>query len=95
MPRRSAAEIEKSRQTLTLRGVEREYGFARSFIGERVRAGEIPCVRRGRALCVLRSDFENWFRSQALRPAQSHAEGHAARLLEKDAARERAGAGAR
>lgn len=84
--RRSIHEIEQDRDALSLRGIERRYGYAREFVSERVRKREIPAAPRGRALVILRSDFEAWMRQQALRP-QARAEAVADRVLEREARR--------
>lgn len=81
--RRHISEIEKNREALSLRGVEREYGFARQFTAKRVRAGDIPATPRGRALVILRADFEKWMRDHAIRPT-SHAERRVAELLDRE-----------
>ena len=83
--RRHVSDIEGSRLALSLRGIERTYGFSREFVAERVRAGEIPATPRGRALVVLCRDFECWMRANAVRAA-SHAESVVARVLEREAA---------
>lgn len=85
-------EIERDREALSLRGINRLYGYSREYLGALIRAGELTATPHGRALKIFRSDFEAWMRSRALR-STSHAEERAARLLAKDAAREqRAGA---
>ena len=84
--RRPITEIEQHRDALSLRGLERRYGFRREFLGELVRDGVLPAQPRGRALVVLRSDFESWFRSAAER-TRSHADGVVDRVLDREARR--------
>jgi excisionase family DNA binding protein len=55
------------RAALTLRAIEREYHVSRAYLSALVRSGELPAIRRGRALVVLRSDLEAWWRREALR----------------------------
>jgi hypothetical protein len=50
---------------LTLRGAEREYGHAREYLAERIRAGELRAVRHGRALLVDRAELVAWSRARA------------------------------
>lgn len=71
---------------MSLRGLSRLYGYDRDFLGALVRDGEVPAVRRGRELRVLRSDFEGWMRRQAIHPRE-HAEAVADRVLEREARR--------
>lgn len=84
--RRRIHEIEQNRDALSLRGLERRYGFRREFLGQLCRDGKLPAQRRGRALVVLRSDFEAWFRAEAGRTS-SNAEAVADRVLEREARR--------
>ncbi len=84
--RTPTTDLEPSRASLTLRGVEREYGIARPYVSELVRRGEIPGIRRGRAIRVLRADVESWWRREAARTA-SRAEAVAARVLDREARR--------
>jgi hypothetical protein len=68
------------RDALTLRGLGRAYGLDRHFLGSLVRRGELPALRRGRALLVLVSDFEHWWHSQAVSPDKLAEQVVAARL---------------
>jgi hypothetical protein len=70
----------QGRRALSLRALSREYGLSREFLGELVRLGDLPALRRGRALLVLREDFESWWRSRAVRQT-SHAEAVVERAL--------------
>ena len=81
----SIGERERDREALSLRGVERVYGFSREFVGARIRAGEIAATPHGRALVVLRSDFERWMRAHAVRPT-AHAERRVEEILAREAA---------
>lgn len=87
MRRRPIAELERDRFALSLRGIERRYGYSREYVGERIRTGEIPATPHGRALLVLVSDFEAWMRMHALRPSSAAAavERRLAREARRDA----------
>jgi excisionase family DNA binding protein len=61
----------KRRAALTLRGIEREYHLSLRYLSQLVRAGELPAIRRGRALVVLRTDLEAWWKRAALRRLES------------------------
>jgi len=54
---------------LTCRAIEREYGVGRYVPAGLVRMGVLPALRRGRALLILRSDWESWWRRQAFEGA--------------------------
>ena len=84
--RRPITEIEQHRDALSLRGLERRYGFAREFLGELCRDGQLPYRTRGRSKLVLRVDFEQWFRAEAER-TRSHADGVVDRVLDREARR--------
>ncbi|MEB2343189.1 MAG: helix-turn-helix domain-containing protein [Deltaproteobacteria bacterium] len=86
MPRDTRPIIERDhdRATLSMRGVERVYGLSRAYLGELIRRGEIPGVRRGRAIRVLRVDVEAWWRREAARTT-ARAEAVAERVLEREA----------
>jgi hypothetical protein len=86
MRRRPASEIDRQREALSLRGIEREYGYSRTYVAERARAGEIPATPRGRSLLVLRADFEAYMRAHAIRPAE-RARQVVDRVLAREAAR--------
>jgi excisionase family DNA binding protein len=84
--RRAVTEIEKQREALSLRGVEREYGLSRTFVADLVRDGTLPGLHRGRAIRVLRIDVEAWWREQASRPV-ARAQAAVEKRLEREAAR--------
>lgn len=81
--RRRISEIEQTREALSYRGIQRVYGYAREFVGEVVKRGEVPAAPKGRARMILRSDWEAWMRRHALRPRE-HAEAVADRVLERE-----------
>jgi hypothetical protein len=81
--RRRITEIEQHRDALSLRGLERRYGFRREFLGELVRDGKLPFRTRGRSKLVLRADFERWFRAEAER-TRTHAEAVVDRVLDRE-----------
>jgi excisionase family DNA binding protein len=80
MSRRSIVEIDSHREALSLRGIERVYGFAREYVSGLARSGELPAMRHGNALRILRADFEAWMRQRAI----SNAERRVAELLERE-----------
>ncbi len=84
--RQPITDLEQTRAALSCRGVEREYGLARSTVADLVRRGEIPGIRRGRSIRVLRTDIEAWWRRTA---AQSIADADRVvdRVLEREARR--------
>jgi excisionase family DNA binding protein len=78
------------RSALSLRGVAREFGLGRAFLSQLVRDGQLPAVRRGRSLLVLRSDVERWFRIEGYRQARG-VEGVVEARLEREERRARSG----
>jgi len=84
--RRPVTDLEPTRAALSMRGVEREYGLSRVYLGELIRRGEIPGIRRGRAIRVLRADVESWWRREAAR-STARAESVVERVLEREARR--------
>lgn len=84
--RNTVTDLEPGRAALSLRGVEREFGLSRPFVAELVRTGELAGIRRGRAIKVLRSDVEAWWRRQAERE-RSRAQAVVDRVLEREARR--------
>lgn len=84
--RRPTQEIDTGRSALSLRGLERAYGYSRLFTSDLVKTGALPATPRGRAVIVLRRDFEDWMRRNAVRPT-AHAERRVAEILERDRAR--------
>lgn len=73
----------KPRAALSLRGIGLEYGIARGFVSELVRMGKLPAIRRGRALLVLRSDFEKWWREEAASQLGSSGNDHLNDVLDR------------
>ena len=62
---RSDAVTERPREALSCREIERQYGVARAVPAGLARQGVVPALRRGRALLILRSDWESWWRQQS------------------------------
>lgn len=79
--------VDQGREALSCRGVARTYGLGRAFVAELIRSGELPAVRRGRALLVLRSDVEAWWRRQATHPGadREHVDSVVRDWLEREA----------
>lgn len=84
--RRPVTDLEPTRSALSMRGVEREYGISRVYLGELIRRGEIPGIRRGRAIRVLRTDVESWWRREAAR-STAQAEAVVDRVIAREARR--------
>jgi hypothetical protein len=54
-----------ARVALSCRAIEREYHVSRSLPASLARQGVLPALRRGRALLILRADWESWWRTQS------------------------------
>ncbi|MCP5060269.1 MAG: helix-turn-helix domain-containing protein [bacterium] len=74
------------RAALSLRALAKEYGLSRGFLAELVNLGEIPAIRRGRAILVLRSDFESWWRAKAAQ-SRNRAENRVDEVLHRGESR--------
>lgn len=77
---------DQERRALSLRAIQREYGFSRSFVSNLIAKGEIRGCRHGRAILVLREDFEDWFRNQASR-SRNRTEDRVAEVLDRSSSR--------
>ncbi len=77
---RQLHERDRERAALSLRALGRLYGLDRHFLGELVRTKQLMALSRGRSLLVLRSDFEDWWRRQAVSPDKLAEQVVAARL---------------
>lgn len=52
-------------QVMSLRRIERQIGISRLWLGNAVRCGDLPAVRRGPALLVDLDDLRDWWQAQA------------------------------
>jgi hypothetical protein len=71
------------KHALSLRALSREYGIDRSFLSGLVHSGQLPALRRGRRIVVLRADFELWFRRHAI-STTAHAERVVQERIERE-----------
>jgi hypothetical protein len=79
---RTDAANERQRAALSCRAIEREYHVSRTYPASLIRAGLLPALKRGRALLVLRRDWE------ALWHVETDAAANAQRIVERLLARE-------
>ena len=90
MDRKQRSVSRERKAALSLRAIEREYGISREYVGALVHAGTIPALRRGRALIVLRIDFESWWHAECAkrqRPIDARIEA----VLDREEARAASG----
>ena len=74
------------RAAFSIRQLAQVYGVGRQTVSAAIRRGDLPAARFGpKRIVVLRSDFETWLRSHAIRPT-AHAEDVVERRLERETA---------
>ena len=73
-----------ARETLSLRGVERDYGIPRAVASKAIADGGFPAYRlKKRRYLIFRTDVENWIRRHAVRPRPT-AEARVREVIERE-----------